>query len=113
MAWSKRPYRPRRAAKRWLLDAPEYVLDCFDNRGKTTDRYTVLFGGSLFVPHLLKVGRVFCLDMSEAPTHPQGYSQWGQCLASWRPAHQRVRWLDLPEHIRNHVISRVKEDNGE
>ena len=45
-----RPYRPRRATKRWLEGAPEYVLDCFDNRGKTVDRYTVCSAASLMVP---------------------------------------------------------------
>ncbi len=104
-----RTYRPRRAAKRWLEDAPEYVLDCFDNKGQTIDRYTVLFGGTLFDPGLLKQRIVHYLGMSEAPTHPQGFSMWGECPASWRPAHRRVRWLDLPEHIREHVISRAED----
>ena len=98
-------YRPRRAGKRWQEDAPEYVLDCFDNKGKTADRYTVLFGGSLWSPEM---GRnVSYLGMSDAPTHPQGVSMWGEIGASWRPSHQKVRWLDLPEHIRNHVIARA------
>lgn len=101
-------YRPRRATKRWQEGAPEYVLDCFDNKGKTTDRYTVLFGGSLWYPEL---GRnVMYLGMSDNPTHPQGFSQWGEISANWRPSHQRVRWLDLPEHIRNHVINRATKE---
>jgi hypothetical protein len=101
-------YRPRRASKRWQEGAPEYVLDCFDNKGKTTDRYTVLFGGSLWEPSM---GRnVQYLGMSDAPTHPQGFSMWGECSANWRPARERVRWLDLPEHIRKHVIARATEE---
>lgn len=102
-------YRPRRANKRWLEDAPEYVLDVFDNRGKTADRYMVLFGGSLLEPALLKHRKVFCLDMSEQPSHPQGVSMWGECPASFRPHHQRIRWLDLPENIRKHVIARATQ----
>ena len=100
-------YKPRRATRRWLEGAPEYVLDCFDNKGKTADRYTVLFGGSLLEPVLLKDRKVFYLGMSEKPSHPWGVSNFGECSASWRPAHQRVRWLDLPEHIRQHVARRV------
>jgi hypothetical protein len=100
-----RSYAPRRATKRWLEGAPEYVLAVFDNKGKTWDRYTVTFGGSLWAPDM---GRnVFYLGMSEHPTHPQGFSQWGECSASWRPHHEQIRWLDLPEHIRNHVIARA------
>lgn len=103
-------YRPRRATKRWQESAPEYVLDCFDNKGATVDRYTVLFGGSLLEPALLKNREVYYLGMSDAPTHPQGFSQWGECSATWRPAHQRVRWLDLPEHIRKHVVARATQE---
>lgn len=102
-----RSYAPRRATKRWLEGAPEYVLAVFDNKGKTADRYTVMFGGSLWAPDM---GRnVFYLGMSDAPTHPQGFSMWGECPASWRPHHEQIRWLDLPEHIRNHVIARAKK----
>lgn len=37
-------YQPKRASKRWTESAPAYVLACYDNGGKTCDRYTVLFG---------------------------------------------------------------------
>jgi hypothetical protein len=75
-------YRPRRAAKRWLAGAPEFILDCFDNKGKTSDRYTVLFGGSLLEPHLLQHRKVFYLGMSECPGSPQGISMWGECAGT-------------------------------
>lgn len=101
-------YRPRRASKRWQEQAPEYVLDCFDNKGKTADRYTVLFGGSLWEENMGR--KVPYLGMSDSPTSPQGVSMWGEVEASWRPSHQRVRWLDLPEHIRQHVIARATEE---
>lgn len=102
-------YRPRRAGKRWLEGAPEFVLDCFDNKGKTIDRYTVLFGGSLLEGELLKHRKVFYLGMSNSPSHPQGFSMWGECDASWRPSRQRIRWTDLPEHIRQHVVARANQ----
>jgi hypothetical protein len=104
-----RAYKPKRANKRWQEGAPEYVLDCFDNKGQTADRYTVLLGGSQWDP---KMGRyVECLNMSDAPTHPQGVSMCGTFDAAVRPSHRRVRWLDLPEHIRQHVIDRVTLQN--
>ena len=107
-------YTPRRAGKRWLKDAPDYVLDCFDNRGKTTDRYTVIFGKQ-FMNNLHGQCRLQLLDMSDAPTHPQGVSMWGEYTAyeiaayRYREGHHRVAWLDLPEHIRQHVIARATE----
>jgi len=50
------------------------------------------------------------LGMSDCPTCPNGVSMWGEVSAGWRPSHQSVRWLDLPEHIRKHVIARATED---
>lgn len=99
-------YRPRRAnLARYLQGAPEYVLSVHDNP-KMWDRYTVFFGGSHWFPEL---GRdVEYLSMSDSPTHPQGFSQMGQCRAADRDASGRkVRWLDLPEHIRRHVVYRA------
>jgi hypothetical protein len=103
-------YRPRRSSARWLENAPEYVLACFDNGGKTCDRYTVMLGGSMWGPEM---GRnVHYLAMSHAPT--QGFSQFGEM-----PAHNRrgfgrhIRWLDLPNHIRQHVIDRVANQTVE
>lgn len=97
-------YRPRRASKRWLEGAPEYILDCF----KDGD-YWVLFGGSLFDPHLLKDRKVHMLELNSMPTHPLfGVSMWGVVEASYRPSHQRIRWLDLPQNVREHIVYRAE-----
>lgn len=104
-----RPYTPRRATKRWLEGAPEYVLDVFDHGPGTYDRYDVYFGGSMLDRTLLKQREVYVLSMNSNPTHPQGFSLWGVVSASYRPAHHRVRWMDLPENIRQHAAARVKE----
>lgn len=101
-------YQPKRASKRWTEGAPEYVLACYDNGGKTVDRYTVLFGGTLWSEDMGRT--VNYLGMSGSPTHPQGFSQWGEMPAHNRSAcGKHVRWLDLPEHIRQHVIARASE----
>lgn len=116
-------YTPRRAGKRWREGAPDYILDCFDDKG-WTDRYTVLFCGE-FLMYTAKDGSI-CegsdtfantyvqyVGMSGAPTHPQGFSMWGELTAQqaaayrYREGKHRVRWLDLPEHIRKHVIARA------
>ena len=108
MATYRGAYRPRRSSARWTEGAPEYVLACYDNKGKTCDRYTVYFGGSLWSPDM---GRsVLYLGMSDNPNSPQGFSQWGEVAAYCRPSsREHVRWLDLPEHIRAHVIRRASE----
>lgn len=103
-------YKPRRAGARWLSDAPKYILDCFDNRGQTIDRYSVL----MYWPELN--GNVAVLVMSGSPTHPQGVSMWSEyhgreiALYRYREGRFRVRWSDLPENIRQHVTARAKEN---
>jgi len=101
-------YQPKRSRKQWLEGAPEYVLAVYDYGDKTVDRYTVLFGGSLWEPSM---GRnVQFLGMSGSPTHPQGFSQWGEMPAWNRKALGRhIKWNDLPENIKQHVISRATE----
>lgn len=97
-------YRPRRATKRWLEGAPEYILDCFK-----AGTYWVLFGGSLLDPHLLKDRKVHMLELNDLPNNPSfGISMWGEIEASYRPAHHRVRWLDLPENVREHIMRRAE-----
>ena len=112
-------YKPRRAGARWLQDAPDYVLDVLDD-GKSIDRYTVFFGGALLIhdgePSPGST-RVPYLAMSGNPTHPQGFSQWGELRAyeaagyRYRHGRHRIRWLDLPENIRAHVKARVENDD--
>jgi hypothetical protein len=100
-----RTCKPRRASKYWLFGAPEYVLDCF----KCDYTYLVLFGGSLLDPNLLKDRKVHFLELNDMPTNPwYGVSTWGEVEASYRPAHRRVRWLDLPENVRQHIVWRVE-----
>lgn len=102
-------YSPKRSSARWLESAPEYLLACYDNNGRTCDRYTVLFGAPLWTPNM---GRTIpLLILSAAPSSPQGVSMWGEMPAYNRAAlGRKVRWLDLPEHIRRHVIARATED---
>lgn len=103
----EKTYRPRRAGKRWLEEAPEYVLDVFDFK----HTWVVLFGGSLLDSALLKDRRVHCLEVNALPTSPNmGVSLWGEWQTYIRPSHRRIRWLDLPEEVRAHVISRATKE---
>lgn len=108
--------KPRRASvARWLQDAPPFVLDCFDHPA-AVDRYTVFLGGEHIAEWRGKWW-VSYLGMSDAPTLPHGFSQWGEITQSdaaryrYVNGRHRVRWLDLPEHIRDHVIARANEGN--
>jgi hypothetical protein len=96
---------------RWREGAPDYVADILDNKGQTADRYTVNFA----YPFADTNGDVMHLDMSDAPTHPCGVSMWGSLRPHeasayrYRCGHHRIRWLDLPENIREHVVARAAE----
>lgn len=101
-----RPVKVRRAGARWRVEAPPYVVDCFDD-DRSIDRYSVL----------IALGDCLAwLGMSGAPEHPQGFSQWSEttphAAARYRreEGHHRVRWLDLPPEIRLHVERRVLND---
>ncbi|MFK4136742.1 hypothetical protein ACI2KR_31415 [Pseudomonas luteola] len=101
-------YRPRRARAHWVEGAPEYILSCHDNGGKTVDRYTIFFGGTLLDEKLCRNRSVSFLALSDNPSHPMGFSQWGECLSANRDAcGKKIRWLDLPESIRNHIVARA------
>ena len=109
-------YTPRRAGIRWREGAPAHVLDVFDNRGQSADRYSVLFCGEQMITDGTRAGTYIpYLTMSGAPSHPQGISMFGE-LRSWEAAAYRyrfkrfrIRWLDLPEHIRAHTLARIAE----
>jgi hypothetical protein len=103
---------PKRARARWLENAPAFICDCFDSRNEG-ERYTVFFTGKEWAAG--REGWVAFLGMSDGPEHPQGVSLMGE-MQLWefsqyrqRYARERVRWLDLPAHIREHVIARDEQ----
>lgn len=111
-----RRYVPRRASKRWLEGAPNYILDCFDSKNGG-ERYTILFTGDFLVTDGTFAGTwIQGLGMSDAPSHPQRVSIWFELKAyeaaryRYRCGHDRIKWLDLPENIRKHVIARAESD---
>lgn len=111
-------YTPRRASlSRWLQGAPPYILDVLDNKGATCDRYTVIFTKEMSSQTGSYADTwIAYLGMSGAPTHPQGVSIWGEfkayeCAQYRSRCHKhRIRWNDLPENIREHVIARATSD---
>lgn len=100
-----RLYRPRRAGKRWREGAPEYILDCFDHP-KETDRYTVMFwpeAGTRYDVSILYLG------IDSQPASCFGEMRAHDAVAyRFHNHHRRIRWSDLPEAVRRHVIARYE-----
>lgn len=102
-------YTPRRAGKRWLEDAPEYILDCFKNRECDGGGYDILFCGSLLGtmegrPHDFANTYIMGLEISD-------YGDWCSFEIDAYQATQyrrrngkrRQSWNSLPEDVRNTV----------
>lgn len=107
----KTEYTPRRANKtRWLQNAPEFILDCFDDPACPIDRYSILFTGSL----LGRVGE----STKYADTYIMGMGMQGSFelkaheAASYRfrNAKKRIKWDDIPESFRLRVITWATQD---
>jgi hypothetical protein len=112
-------YRPRRSPKKWLIGAPDYVMGCYDNEGKTNARYTVMFGGSLWTPEYayanwqsgLDPHLTRCLRMSADLT----VSAWWDCIRT-RWIGTKIAWSDLPPALQQHVgerVAQIKHDADE
>ena len=90
------------------IPVPRWIR-CYDNGGKSFDRYTVVFTGNYH-------GRNGCdyLAMSEHPFHPQGFGQhgWNQNVID-RPTYshlgKKIKFEDLPEDCQKLVASDYKE----
>jgi hypothetical protein len=93
---------------------------CYDNGGKTVDRYTVVFTGR----YRRKTGGSFWyVGMSAAPFHPQGFGQhgesaqqidvnkWGFAPAVGRSNHlgKRIPFAALPDDCRKLVVRDLVE----
>lgn len=87
---------------------------------KSWDRFTVIFGGELVIyrqgeARTYANAHIQCLGLSGQPSHPQGFSQWGELSAHecamfrYRSSYYKIRWLDLPENVRKHIEARLRE----
>lgn len=73
-------------------------LRCYDNGGKTADRYTVIFMDS---PER-QPNTFTCLGMSEHPCHPQGFGQHSMATPG-RHLGRRIVFENLPLDCRRLV----------
>lgn len=103
-----RKYTPRRAnVARWLQDAPEYVLDCFDDSKRyPNDGITVILGKQ-FMEWCEHRGTHYlsCICMNRSG-HYASDQMAAHTAAAFRYSNgrHRVRWNDLPEAVRQSVI---------
>lgn len=89
---------------------PRYV-HCYDDGGKTCDRYTVVFTGRY--RHKTS-GECLYLGASSAPFHPQGFGQHGSSpssIDSPRYAHlgKKVPFTALPEDVRKLALASYRD----
>lgn len=100
-------YKPRRAGKRWLLDAPEYILDCFYH--KDSDSYDILFTGSLLgtiIGEPQDFAHVYVMGLDVDSTGAWASFELSAYEAAnnrYRNSHKRIKWNDLPESVRASV----------
>lgn len=91
-------------------DTPKYVR-CYDNGGKTCDRYTVTFTGR----YSHKTNNSFWyLGMSENPFHPQGVGCFGDSRTqidkpSYSHLGKKIKFSELPENCKKYVINVYKD----
>ncbi len=83
---------------------PKYVR-CYDNGGKSFDRYTVVFTGNY--THKTSYYHWY-LGMSAKPFHPQGFGQHGESPKQIdKPAYshlgKKIKFEDLPEDCKTCV----------
>lgn len=84
-------------------------IRCYDNGGKSFDRYTVIFTRLQGKTE----SRCFGIGMSEHPTHPQGFGQhfeFDHQIDRPRYSHlgKRITFDDLPEECQQVVMNDYK-----
>ena len=85
------------------------VIECWDNGGKTADRFTIAISGLMSVedePY------TYFLGASKNPYHPQGVgqhsnempvSEYESFRGGWQHLGKRVMFTDLPEEVQKFV----------
>ena len=85
---------------------PKWIR-CYDNQGKTFDRYTVVFTGRY--THKTN-GSFWYVGMSTNPFHPQGFGQHGESerMPIDKPTYshigKKIKFENLPEDCKKLVI---------
>lgn len=106
--WFARCKKPGRKERLMPNEIPKWIR-CYDNGGKTMDRYTVYFTHA----HSFGMkGYVVGVGMSEHPFHPQGFGQhftltrytcYHTCTG--KSGGKRIQFKDLPPDCQRLVLS--------
>lgn len=80
---------------------------CYDNGGKTVDRYTVVLRRPIMSP-VPRYGRFWpYIAANDYPFHPQGFGQYGELKMAppleWPDIGKRVRFSQLPADVQKMV----------
>jgi hypothetical protein len=99
-----------RASRLMPNGIPRYIR-CYDNGGKTFDRYTIVYTGRY--THRTNGAHLY-VGASAHPFHPQGFGQHGEApnvIDRPRYSHlgKRVRFGLLPENVRTLVLQDYRE----
>ncbi len=79
------------------------TIDCFDNGGKTADRYTIIIDGLGEQP--------YCLGASSNPYHPQGIGQHCEMkpgvyhIMDYDFLGKRIGFFELPADVRRFIAN--------
>lgn len=76
------------------------IIACYDNGGKTFDRYTIVFDS------YLDDDMYECLGLSSEPNSPQGFSQFDTCQMGEHLGRE-LNFEELPENVQKHVLGRI------
>lgn len=79
-------------------------IRCYDNGGKTMDRYTVIYMDQPEYKHKTYA----CVGMSEHPFHPQGFGQHLTAMVG-RHLGKRIKFEELPEDCQKLVKRDLQE----
>lgn len=85
------------------------ILAVFDSGDNFLDRYTI-------VTDCQTHDNLYdCLCLSDDPTHPQGFSQWGSADLSWmiEDHAEMIPFDSLPNNVQEHVRDRLLSDVSE
>jgi hypothetical protein len=87
--------------------APKYLRCYEEKRNPPIDRFTIVFCRASKFMGKEFVGRVYFVSANGSPTDPGGgFYQHGEAAqGEFCPRGSRVKWFDLPEALRDVVLS--------
>ncbi len=78
-----------------MYDAPDYI-----------DRYTVILSRRAYPSY--RLGTYSYIALNNSPTHPQGFSQWGEGAMPGKHLGKKIAWGDLPQNVQEHIVFRLR-----